>query len=178
MNDVNNTRIEPISPNNLGDIFKFECAHRAYFASVLPPRPPGYFVWDSFAALMEEILAEQAAGACYMYIIRDGAGKMVGRVNFSLVQGGNAEIGCRIAPDQQRKGHASRAVALACKEAFTIHGLHRLEAGAAPENIASQIVLLKNGFQFMGRGRRVFQVNGVWQDSLLFDCLADLEARA
>lgn len=172
---MNNCSISPLAPDNLAEVFAFECAHRDYFASVLPPRPEGYFTWESFLSIQQEILADQAAGNCALYLLLDSEGEMIGRVNLSLIQGRNAEIGYRIAPDKQGRGYATQGVGLVCAEAFGTLGLHRLEAGAAPENIPSHRVLLANGFQPIGRARQVFQVEGIWQDSLLFDKVKGLD---
>ena len=81
------------------------------------------------------------------------AGELVGRVNLFGVQRGpaqKAEIGYRIAERHSGKGYARGAVALIATEAFGTHGLHRLEGVTSPENLASQLVLLKNGFAFLG----------------------------
>jgi len=61
-----------------------------------------------------------------------------------------------------------KSVALALAEAYGHLGLHRVEAFTAPENIGSQLVLVKNGFQLVGRVPRHFQFHGVWEDSVLF----------
>ena len=100
---------------------------------------------------------------------------MTGRVNLTLIEGGNDEIGYRRASLAQGYGCAIGGVDLVCREAFGPLGLHRLEAGVAPENIASQRVLIKNRFQPIGRARQVFQVGGIWQDSLLFDRVDGLD---
>ena len=168
-------RIEALSPQNLEKVFAFEGTYRDYFASVLPARPEGYFAWDSFLSIQEGILEDQAAGRCALYLLLRKDGEMIGRVNLSQIEGGNAEIGYRIAPQAQGYGCASRGVDLVCREAFGPLGLHRLEAGVAPENIASQRVLIKNRFQPIGRARQVFQVGGIWQDSLLFDRVDGLD---
>ena len=45
-------------------------------------------------------------------------------------------------------GYASEAVKLVLEKAFTTYGLHKIIAGTARDNLASQKVLLKNGFTF------------------------------
>jgi RimJ/RimL family protein N-acetyltransferase len=44
----------------------------------------------------------------------------------------------------------------------------RVEAGASPAKIASQVVLVKNGFQFIGRIAHYVKINGTWHDATFF----------
>ncbi len=71
------------------------------------------------------------------------------------------------------RGLASRAVAEAAAYAFADLGLHRLEAGTARLNIASQRVLQHNRFTLVGTMRRHLLLHGVWTDHLLWERLAD-----
>jgi ribosomal-protein-alanine N-acetyltransferase len=73
------------------------------------------------------------------------------------------------------RGLASRAVGEASVIAFGELGLHRVEAGTAVENVASQKVLERNGYTLVGRMRRHLQIRGIWVDHLLWEKLADDE---
>lgn len=42
-----------------------------FFERILPPRPQAYFEFSSFESLMQDILKEQVAGECAMFIIRN-----------------------------------------------------------------------------------------------------------
>ncbi len=55
---------------------------------------------------------------------------------------------------------------------FETLGLHRLEAACLPENVASQRLLHKLGFQEEGRARGYLRINGRWHDHVLFALLA------
>lgn len=43
-----------------------------------------------------------------------------------------------------------------------------MEANTTPDNIGSQIVLIRNGFEFVGRSRDYIRANGVWRDFVHF----------
>lgn len=77
--------------------------------------------------------------------------------------------------DESRTGRglATRAVADAVQHAFGELGLHRVEAGTAVANIASQRVLEHNRFTLVGTLRRHLLIRGVWTDHLLWERLAD-----
>lgn len=71
------------------------------------------------------------------------------------------------------RGLATRAVSEALAIAFGEMGLHRVEAGTRPENVASQRVLERNGFTCVGLLRRHLLIGGEWRDHLLWERLAD-----
>ena len=71
------------------------------------------------------------------------------------------------------RGLATRAVADTVRHAFGELGLHRVEAGTAVANIASQRVLEHNRFTLVGTLRRHLLIRGVWTDHLLWERLAD-----
>ena len=175
---MSNVTIHLVREEDTNEILEFEKENRAYFESMIPGRGDAYYDIDNFKEIMADILEEQEKGRRYMYIIRNEAGEMVGRVNlFSIVRSilEKAEIGYRIGEKHTGQGYATEAVRLLVDEAFTRLDLHRLEAGTSPKNIGSQVVLVKNGFQFVGRFRQFIHVHGQWEDSINFEKVRGLD---
>ncbi|ERJ12195.1 GNAT family N-acetyltransferase [Haloplasma contractile] len=169
-----NVKIELLSTKHIDELLTFEKENRLFFESSIPGRKESYYSKENLVHIVKEIEEEQDAGLCYMYLIRNKKGELVGRVNlFSIVRGifEKAELGFRIAEKHNGKGYATQAVKLVLNEAFNNYNLHRVEAGTSPNNIGSQIVLIKNGFEFIGRAHDVIKVNGKWEDGVLFECL-------
>lgn len=81
------------------------------------------------------------------------------------------KVGYRIAARHSGKGVATAALKQIVRNASDLHGLHRLEAATSPQNIASQIVLLRNSFEFWGRARRSYLLHDVWHDTVMFETL-------
>lgn len=111
-----------------------------------------------------------------MYLIKNHTGMILGRINLlSIVRGifNKAGLGYRMGEEHQGKGYATSAVKLVLDEAVNKHKLHRIEAGTSPNNIGSQIVLIKNDFQFVGRFNRYIYKNGEWCDSIYFERILD-----
>ena len=75
------------------------------------------------------------------------------------------------------RGLATRAVAAIVAEAFGPIGLHRVEAGTQPENLASQRVLEKNGFVRIGLAPSYLRIAGEWRDHILYQRVADDQDR-
>jgi ribosomal-protein-alanine N-acetyltransferase len=71
------------------------------------------------------------------------------------------------------RGMASLAVALVCDHAFGPVGLHRLQADIRPENLPSQRLVERLGFQQEGRLRRLLDIDGDWRDHLSYALLAE-----
>ena len=117
------------------------------------------------------MLREQENRDVYMHLIRDAQGVMVGRVNLSVLGKDRkiAELGYRIGENVTNLGYASEAVNLVLEKAFTTYGLHRIIAGTATDNLASQRVLLKNGFTFSRIIENDFEMHNEWIHTAVFE---------
>ena len=66
------------------------------------------------------------------------------------------------------QGIMTEAVAICLPFVFETLDLHRVHAAFLPGNIASRRVLEKNGFVEEGFAERYLQINGRWEDQVLF----------
>jgi [ribosomal protein S5]-alanine N-acetyltransferase len=85
----------------------------------------------------------------------------------------SANVGYWVDERQNGKGLATRAVAAIVGVAFAELDLHRVEAGTLVENVASQRVLEKNGFERIGIAHRYLKIAGEWRDHVLYQRTAD-----
>lgn len=118
------------------------------------------------------MLREQENHDVYMHLIRDAQGVIVGRINLSVLgkDRKTAELGYRgLIVNVTNLGYASEAVKLVLEKAFTTYGLHKIIAGTATYNLASQRVLLKNGFTFSKIIENDFQMNNEWINTAVFE---------
>ncbi len=129
-------------------VLAFERENRAYFAASIPDRGDEYFA--EFDTRFAQLLAWQAAGTDYSYVLVTEHGEVVGRVNLMEVAGGSAELGYRIAQKAAGQGLASAAVRKMREIAATAYGLTRLRARVTVDNPASSKVLEHNGFVAVG----------------------------
>ena len=162
--------LELMSEENSIDVYSFEKENREYFERNLPPRPAHYFDLEGFKEITRELLREQESHDVYMHLIRDAQGIMVGRINLSVLgkDRKTAELGYRIGENVTNLGYASEAVKLVLEKATT-YGLHKIIAGTATDNLASQRVLLKNGFTFSKIIENDFQMNNEWINTAVFE---------
>lgn len=80
----------------------------------------------------------------------------------------NAILGYAVDEAHNGKGYATQAVRGVVRIAFEELGLHRVQAGVMPRNIASIRVLEKAGFRYEGLARNYLQINGVWEDHNIY----------
>jgi ribosomal-protein-alanine N-acetyltransferase len=97
--------------------------------------------------------------------------RLVGRVSLDNVVRGawqNATLGYFVGQEHNGRGIATHAVVDAVRFAFRDIGLHRVQAGVMPRNVASIRVVEKAGFRYEGLSPRYLQINGVWEDHNMY----------
>ena len=163
--------LELLSEENSLDVYSFEKENREYFERNLHPRPANYFGLEGFKEITRELLTEQTNRDVYMHLIRDSQGMMVGRINLSVLENDRttAELGYRIGENVTNLGYASEAVKLVLDKAFTTYSFNRIIAGTARDNLASQRVLLKNGFTFSRMIENDLHIHNEWVHTAVFE---------
>lgn len=81
------------------------------------------------------------------------------------------EIGYWLAPWARGRGVMTRAVRLLCRWLFDELGMQRIAAGAEPENVRSQAVLERAGFQREGIVRSLYEDKGRRRDFAYYSLL-------
>ncbi|MFE0104781.1 GNAT family N-acetyltransferase [Streptomyces sp. NPDC059009] len=138
--------LQRLHPAHAPALLAFERENRAYFAALVPDRGDAFFEEAQFAARLDALLAEQAAGVCHFHVLVDDGGAIVGRVNIVDVADGSAELGYRIAERAAGRGLATAAVRQVLALAATEYGLTSLRAATTLDNEASRTVLARAGF--------------------------------
>jgi RimJ/RimL family protein N-acetyltransferase len=105
------------------------------------------------------------------FLIQKKDGSKIGYLGMGLV-GPYWEIGYVLISSERGKGYCTEAVQLAVDYLFMSKDIVRIQAGTDPENIASQKVLEKAGFQREGRIRKGLFVWGKWADLYLYSIMS------
>ncbi|WP_326554248.1 GNAT family N-acetyltransferase [Micromonospora sp. NBC_01813] len=135
-----------------------------------PVRPASFWTLAGQQARLDTMVAETAQGrqlACVM--LRDG--RVLGCATLNTIVRGpfcSADLGYWVVHSEVGRGLASAAAAALCRIADQEMGLHRIQASTNPDNLASQRVLAKNGFEQFGTARNYLHINGRWRDAHLF----------
>lgn len=133
-----------LHPEDAADILAFEQENRDFFARIIGDRGNAFFA--DYSVIRTGLLAEIAQGDSLLYSVRDTAGKLVGRVNFTKLNTGSASLGYHFAEAVAGQGYATAAVTQALAQAKAA-GVRQLRATVAVDNPASRRVLEKVGFR-------------------------------
>ncbi|WP_269928724.1 GNAT family N-acetyltransferase [Kocuria massiliensis] len=161
----------PADAPELADILRMD---RAALKPFEPTRHDSYFTHEEQSRLLHESLANYEAGTEAPFVIESG-GEIIGRVQLNGITRGalqSCAIGYWIRSDRRRQGHATRAVSSALQAAFVDFTLHRVQAETLTWNVASQEVLLRNGFRRFGLAPNYLKIDGRWQDHVMYQALS------
>jgi ribosomal-protein-alanine N-acetyltransferase len=129
-------------------VLAFETMQRAYFAASITDRGDEFF--EDYAEVHRLHLAEMDSGRSAFHVLVDENGKVVGRFNLYEIANGAADVGYRMAENVAGRGIATSALKALCRLAAEQYGLRTLKATTSNENIASQRVLVKADFVYVG----------------------------
>jgi [ribosomal protein S5]-alanine N-acetyltransferase len=112
----------------------------------------------------------------YNFFVYHSDDALVGGIGLSNLRRGVAEtasLGYWVGEPYARRRLMTAALPLVLDFAFDRLRLHRIEAACLPTNVPSRALLLRTGFQQEGYARRYLQIDGKWQDHLLFAILRE-----
>jgi ribosomal-protein-alanine N-acetyltransferase len=166
--------IRPIALGDAEAIAARRRDSREHLAPWEPDKGEASFTAEGMREAIEAALERAEAGIALSYVIEDD-GRIVGGILLnSIVRGPyfrSCSFGYWVARSATGRGVATEAVRLAKQVAFEGLELKRVQAETLPGNVASQKVLLRNGFEPIGMAPAYLKIAGKWQDHLLFQVL-------
>ncbi|WP_104525556.1 GNAT family N-acetyltransferase [Blastococcus atacamensis] len=129
----------------------------------------------AYRAMRRTVARRARLGTSLPFAVRVD-GRLAGQVTVdNIVRGAlrTGYLGYWIDRSVAGRGIGSLAVALVCDHAFGPVGLHRLQADIRPENLPSQRLVERLGFQREGLLRRYLDIDGDWRDHLAYALLAE-----
>jgi ribosomal-protein-alanine N-acetyltransferase len=131
----------------------------------------------AFRRRLRRYQKEARQDTAYAFLVfRQADNALMGGCTLSNVRRGVTQccaLGYWVGERFARQGHMFDAVRALVPFIFRTLGLHRIEAACLPSNEASKSLLMKAGFRQEGVAVRYLQINGEWQDHVLFALLAD-----
>lgn len=140
--------IDRLNEQDAQALFTFECHNRTFFEQTVPARGDDYYSFGTFEIRHKELLKEQEDAISSFYLIKEDSGTIVGRINLVDIDpiNGTAHVGYRIGEAFTQKGIANEALRLLVNLAPEMN-VTQIHAKTTSDNIASQKVLVKNGFE-------------------------------
>ncbi|MDJ0379566.1 GNAT family protein [Streptomyces sp. G-G2] len=162
----------------LGDAAALAAAfvrNRAHMAPYEPTRLDEFYTERGQRERIETTLGDRDAGRTRQSVLLDTATReLIGTITLQNIVLGplrSAGVGYWIDRARTGRGLASAALAETIRVAREETGLHRLAAGTLLDNLASQRVLAKAGFETYGVAPRYLYISGAWRDHRLFQLL-------
>jgi len=129
--------------------------------------------------VLQEIEQNKSKSTLKLHIFLKEKNKLIGSISLSNIVYGpflSCFLGYKLHKDYIKKGYMSEALEKIIHIAFKEFKLHRIEANIIPQNIASQKLVQKFGFENEGLSKKYLKINGVWEDHYHFVLLnKDLE---
>lgn len=147
--------------------------NRDHLACWDPARSAEFYTEEWQAADIASRLVAHDAGVDHLFGLFAGD-EIVGRFNLAGIVRGpfqSSSLGYWVDSSYTGRGLASSAVQAIIDTAREDLGLHRIEASTLLDNIGSQRVLLKAGFQQIGMAPQYLKIAGTWQDHNLYQIL-------
>ncbi len=151
-------------------------ASRNFLTPWEPSWPPDALGRGNYRARLARYGEDWRTDQGYNFFIFRRDETLAGGVGLSNVRRGVAEtasLGYWIGEKFARQRYMSDALPLILVFAFDRLRLHRVEAACLPTNVPSRGVLLRTGFKEEGYARAYLQIDGKWQDHLLFAILRE-----
>ncbi len=125
-----------------------------------------------FSRRLKRQSREWALGQANAFLIFEKeTGALVGGMNINNISRGAAQfcsLGYWLAKPYEGKGYMREALALTLEHCFETLKLHRVNCSCLLHNTRSKNLLLRAGFEEEGMAKNYIQINGLWQDHLLF----------
>ena len=149
---------------------------RAFLVPWEPRWPANALTYNYFCGLLRRQWRDwrQDKGYAFLIFLKGDAGQagaIIGGITLGEVQRGIAQkgtLGYWIGEPYAGRGYMTEAAGLVCDFAFNKLKLHRVEASCMPSNEPSKNLLRGLDFEEEGYAKAYLQINGTWQDHLLW----------
>ena len=151
-------------------------ASRAFLSPWEPSWPSNALTYTYFCGLLRRYAREWRNGEGYNFLIflrreDGGEGALVGGISLNGIERGIAQMGTLgywMGEAYAGHGYMTEAAVLVSHFAFDQLFLHRLQASCLPRNEPSINLLRRLGFEEEGYAKAYLQINGEWEDHLLW----------
>lgn len=176
----NQIYLRPLEQSDAENNLQLQLANREFFETYSMTRIENYYSIEGQNALIKRQVQNRNNDEGYSFgIFKNEDDSLIGTINlFQVLRGDlqSAFLGYFLDKNENGKGYTSEAVRLITDYGFSELGLHRIEAGVMPHNIASIRVLEKAGFEKEGIARKNVRINGKWEDHQVLAILNPLDS--
>jgi ribosomal-protein-alanine N-acetyltransferase len=164
---VDSTTIRPLAPGDADQLAALYARNREFLRPFEPDRDDAFYTPEG----QRERIAQRRDG--FAMLVGERIAGVIGLENVIRGACRSATVSYWVDRERNGRGLATAAVGAIAGVARDHHGLHRLQAPVRTDNLASQRVLEKNGFERIGIARGYLHVGGEWRDHVLFQRVLD-----
>lgn len=165
--------------SDAGELTNLHTRNREFFQRVSPLIPETFYTEEHQKIRIEQTLKKIDEGQLYAFgIFLKATDKLIGDISLNQIIRGDLQscyTGFTLDKEYNGKGYTTEALQLAVDFAFRELKLHRIEAGAMPDNTASIRVLEKGGFKKEGLAKENLKINGKWTDHQILAIINSLD---
>ena len=163
--------LRALTPKDAPLLLDFDVRNRVFLSTWEPLRNDLYFTLTRALAAVKADTRSANRGVAYRWhlFLQSHPHRIVGSVSLSsIVEGAflSALLGYRLDGEKTGQGLMSEAVGAVVEFAFSVLGLHRIEANVMPRNTASRRLLVRLGFEEEGLAKRYLKIAGIWEDHI------------
>ncbi|MEG0772647.1 GNAT family protein [Clostridium sp.] len=161
------------------ELVSLHIRNREFFQRVCPSIPEIFYTEEYQKTRLERALKMAEEGQLYAFgIFLKATDKLIGDISLTQIVRGDMQscyTGFTLDKEYNGKGYTTEALQLVVDFAFRELKLHRIEAGAMTDNIASIRVLEKAGFEKEGIAKENLRINGKWTDHQILAIINKLD---
>lgn len=159
-------------PADAASMAALQARNQAHFQPWEPSRPEGYFTEAFWRQQLAREHAARAKGQMYRYLVflRGAPDEVIAWAGFSNVVRGafqSCHLGFGLDEAHVGQGLMHEALRLALDDVFGRLRLHRVEANHRPDNVRSEGLLTRLGFERIGYAPNYLRIDGAWRDHVL-----------
>ncbi len=165
-----------LNGSDASETLRFYKDNKDRFQVYEPRRSEKYYTEEYQRSMLdfEFDCAKRLEGCRYYAFLKEEPNTIMGTVslrNVKWIPHKSCEIGYRLDYRYTGCGYAKEMVECVVNMAFSDMGLHRIEAYCMEENVSSIKLLNNLGFEREGLIRDYAEINGVYQDHVLYSLL-------
>ncbi len=164
--------LRPAKPEDWPQWAKLRAKNREFLQPFEPLWGENCLEEDFFTRRLERQAREWHLGQAQAFLIFDRqSSDLIGGMNINNICRGAAQycsLGYWIAKDREGQGFMREALKATIEYCFIDLKLHRINCACLLHNSRSKTLLLKAGFEEEGMAKKYLQINGLWQDHILF----------
>lgn len=174
--DTKRLQLRIIRPSYAREVLDFYLSNKELFEKNEPPRQEGFYTLKHQQAILEAEYGMALRGELIRFwIFLKDSGKLIGTISFRNIirtYYQSCKLGYKLDERYWGCGYMTEALREGIRIIFDEVKLHRIIAEVMPENTRSIRLMERLCFVKEGIQRKIYYINGSWEDHILYSLLS------